>query len=75
MPNKGDVHVVPHQGRWRVELEGTDRPRSAHDTQAAARREAREIARRNKAELLVHGRNGQVRERNSYGHDPRRSKG
>jgi Uncharacterized protein conserved in bacteria (DUF2188) len=72
MPKKGDVHVVPHERRWRVEVEGSARPRSTHDTQAEARQAARDIARRNRSELLVHGRNGQVRERNTYGHDPRR---
>jgi hypothetical protein len=75
MPGKGDVHVVPDEGRWRVNVEGSDRARSIHDTQAAARAAGREIARRNKSELLVHGRDGKVRERRSYGHDPRRIKG
>jgi hypothetical protein len=75
MPNKGDVHVVPHEGRWRVEVEGRARPDSTHDTQAAARKKARDLARRSKSELLVHGRNGKVRERNTYGGDPRRTKG
>ncbi len=72
---KGDVHVVPKEGRWRVEVEGSSRARSTHDTQAEARGPAREIAKRNKAELLVHGRDGKIRERSTYGEDPRRSKG
>jgi len=46
-----------------------------HRTQAEAREAAREIARRNKRELFVNGRDGQIRERNTYGQDPRRSKG
>jgi Uncharacterized protein conserved in bacteria (DUF2188) len=75
MPKKGDVHVVPAQGRWRVEVEGSNRAHSTHDTQAAARQSGRDVARRNQSELLVHGRDGQVRERNTYGSDPRRSKG
>jgi hypothetical protein len=70
-----NVHVVPSEGRWRVEVEGSSRARSTHDTQAEARTAAREIARRNRSELLVHGRNGQIRERSSYGSDPRRSRG
>jgi len=72
----GDIHVVPSENGWRVEAEGSDRARSTHNTQAEARSAARDLARKNKVELLVHGRNGQVRERNTYtGHDPRRSKG
>jgi hypothetical protein len=70
----GDVHVVPSDKGWRVEVEAA-RARSTHETQAEARQAAREIARRSKAELLVHGRNGQIRERNTYGKDPRKTKG
>ena len=74
MPQKGDVHVVPSEKGWRVEIEGTGGARSTHKTQAEAAQTARRIARQNKTELLIHGRN-KVRERNTYGRDPRRSKG
>jgi hypothetical protein len=72
---KGDVHVVPSKDGWRVEVAADGRARSVHRTQAEAREAAREIARRNRRELFVHGRDGQIRERNTYGKDPRRSKG
>jgi len=75
MPKKGDVHVVPGDGNWRVEVEGSNRARSTHDTQQQAFEAARQVARQNKSELLLHGRNGKIRERNTYGHDPRRTKG
>jgi hypothetical protein len=75
MPKKGDVHVVPSQKGWRVQIEGTGGARSTHKTQDEATQTARRIARQNGAELLIHGRNGQVRDRSTYGHDPRRSKG
>jgi hypothetical protein len=48
---------------------------ATYGTQADARDAGRELARRTKAELLVHGRNGKIRERNSYGRDPRNSTG
>jgi Uncharacterized protein conserved in bacteria (DUF2188) len=72
---KGDVHVVPSDKGWRVEVEADGRARSTHPTQSEARLAAREIARRSKRELLVHGRDGRIRERNTYGKDPRRTKG
>jgi hypothetical protein len=75
MPTKGDVHVVPGEKGWRVEVEGSSRPRSTHPTQAEAWSAAKDIARRNKSEALLHGRRGNVRERNTYGQDPRRTKG
>jgi NAD(P)H-nitrite reductase large subunit len=75
MPKKGDVHVMPSERGWRVQIEGTGGARSTHTTQAEAAKTARRIARQNSAELLIHGRNGQVRERSTYVRDPRRTKG
>jgi hypothetical protein len=53
-----------------VRGEGEAQPTSVHDSQEAAIAEAREIARREKSELLIHGRDGQIRSRDSHGHDP-----
>jgi len=68
-------HVVPHEGKWAVKGEGNRRATSIHDTQTAATDRAREIARRQKSELLVHGRDGEIRSRDSFGHDPFPPKG
>jgi uncharacterized protein DUF2188 len=76
MPNNGDVHVVrDNNGEWVVRIEGKPNRRSTHRTQADAAKAGRDIARRNKSELLVHGRDGKIRERSTFGHDPRRTKG
>jgi hypothetical protein len=75
MPKKGDVHVVPGEKGWRVEVEGQTRASGTHDTQQAAWEQAQRVARQNKSEALLHGRNGKIRERNTYGHDPRKTKG
>jgi hypothetical protein len=76
MPKQGDVHVVrDNNGEWVVRIEGTARRRSTHKPQAEAARAGRDIARKSKAELLVHGRDGKIRERSTFGHDPRRTKG
>lgn len=68
-------HVVPHGDKWAVRGAGNSRSTSVHDTQAAAVSEAREIARNQRSELLIHGRNGQIRDRDSYGNDPYPPKG
>jgi hypothetical protein len=76
MPKQGDVHVVPGgNGGWHVRIEGTARPRSIHNTQADAARAGRDIARKNKSELLIHGRDGKIRERSTFGQDPRQTRG
>jgi hypothetical protein len=41
-----------------------------HGTQRQAIKAARDIAVRQSSELLIHGQNGRIRERNSYGRDP-----
>ena len=63
-------HITPRPGGWAVQSAGRARATSLHKTQAEAIQRGREIARNQGTELLVHGRNGQIRERDSYGHDP-----
>ena len=67
-------HVIPHQGKWAVKGEGSQRATSIHETQAEATDKARDLARRQKSELLVHGRDAEIRSRASFGHDPSRRK-
>lgn len=68
-------HVVPHGNNWAVKGAGNQKATSVHATQSEAIREAKEIAQNQKSEMLVHGKNGQIRERNSYGNDPHPPKG
>ncbi len=63
-------HVVPHEGNWGVRGEGNERVTSIHDTQREAIDAAREIARNQQSELLIHGRDGRIRARDSHGNDP-----
>ena len=69
-------HVVPHpQGGCQVKGAGNKRATLRTETQAEARTIAREIAINNRSELIVHGKNGRIREKNSYGNDPYPPKG
>ena len=63
-------HVVPYEGKWAVRGEGNERLTSSHDTQREAIDAAREIARNQRSELFIHGRDGRIRERDSHGNDP-----
>ena len=63
-------HVVPHANGWAVRGAGNSRATSVHDTQRDAIGAARDIAQHQHSELLIHGRNGQIRDRDSYGGDP-----
>ena len=59
----GFGHVVTAGGRWPMQPEGSSRPRSREATQAGAISACRAVARNAKTEVLVHGRNGAIRER------------
>lgn len=65
-----NVHIVPHEQGWAVRIEGNERVTSIHPTQEDAANAGRDRARREGSELLIHGENGRIRERNSYGEDP-----
>lgn len=63
-------HVVPNNGKWGVKGEGNGKFTAITDTQSEAIEIAKTIAENQQSELFIHGRNGQIRERNSYGNDP-----
>src|SRR5690348_1363315 len=71
MAERRDIHVVPNGDGWAVKREDEDRPLSTHSTQAEAVEAGRSLARNEQAELLVHSQSGQIRDRSTYGHDPR----
>jgi len=63
-------HVVPKGKEWGVRGEGNDRLTSTTPTQRAAIDRAREIAIREKSEVVIHDRHGKIRDKDSYGKDP-----
>lgn len=63
-------HVVPHPEGWAVRPEGGKKVTSVHDNQREAIDRGREIARNQGSELLIHGRDGRIRQRDSHGRDP-----
>lgn len=64
-------HVTPHSGGgWQVKGAGNERATMRTETQSQAINVAREIARNQGSELFIHGTNGQIRARDSYGNDP-----
>lgn len=72
---KNNQHVVPLGNGWAVKGEGAARATVITSKQSDAISVARDIAKNNSSELIVHGRNGRIRERNSYGNDPNPPKG
>lgn len=75
MDSRKGQHVVPNGGRWSVRKAGAARASGTFDTQREAIDRARQIARSEGTELYIHGRDGRIRQRDSYGADPFPPKG
>ena len=67
---KKNIHVVPGEGNWKVEREDSKRSSGNFPTQKEAFERGRELAKKDHGELSLHGRNGQIRDKRSYGTDP-----
>ena len=65
-----DLHVVPRIDGWAVRSEGSSRATSIHSSQREAIDAARKIAKQTSSQLVIHRRDGRIRERDSYGSDP-----
>ena len=69
-------HVTPHKnGGWQVKGAGNAKATALTTTQAEAIDKAREIAINQRAEVVIHGKDGRIREKSSYGNDPFPPKG
>lgn len=62
-------HVVPVKGKWGIKGEGNSRLTSIFARQSDAIAVARQISKNQHSELFIHGRNGQIREKDSHGKD------
>ncbi len=68
-------HVVPTKGAWGVRGAGNQRLTSIQPTQREAINVAREIARNQRSEVVIHRPDGRIRDKDSYGNDPYPPKG
>ena len=68
-------HVVPHNGQWGLRGAGNSRVTRTFGTQREAINYGRQVAINQESELLIHNRQGRIRERSSYGNDPYPPKG
>jgi Uncharacterized protein conserved in bacteria (DUF2188) len=55
---------------WENKREGIGKPLSSHHTKENALDKGEKIAKERKVEHFIHGKDGKIQERNSYGNDP-----
>lgn len=72
MANKKDAHHVVHnpQSGWDVKRENAQRISGHFDTKKDAVDAAREISRNQNTELVIHGVDGKIQQKDSHGNDP-----
>ncbi len=64
-------HVTKHPGGgWQVKGAGNEKATKVTDTQKQAINAAIPIAKNKKSEVVIHGTNGKIRDKDSYGNDP-----
>lgn len=72
-----NIHVVHRKDDkgWDVKYEHDTTPLAMFATKEEAVQNGREMAMANKSELVIHDMEGVIREKHSYGNDPRGVKG
>lgn len=63
-------HVVPVGSDWGIRGEGNSRLTSVFENKTDALQAGREIAINQQSELVIHGRDGRIQDKDSFGHDP-----
>lgn len=65
------IHITPGKdGGWQAQITGANKPFIIADTKKEVKEKAIAVAKNQKLELVEHGKNGQIQNKNSYGRDP-----
>lgn len=76
MTNKKNFWTQPRDdGKWETLQEGAKRASKVTETQAESWAYTQQRAREEKGEAFLKNRENKIRERNTYGHDPKDIKG
>jgi hypothetical protein len=67
---KRNQHVVPLGNGWAVKGEGNAKYTAITENKRDATVIARNIAKNNKSEIVIHGKDGRIQDKDSYGNDP-----
>jgi uncharacterized protein YdaT len=65
-----EQHVTPHPDGWQVKAETAKKATQVFPTQKEAIDKATEIAKNQQSEVVIHRKDGTIRNKNSYGNDP-----
>lgn len=60
------IHVTPHERGWQVKTGGSEKAYRVVSTQKEAMEIAREVAKNNRTDVKLHGKDGKVRGGHNY---------
>ena len=63
-------HVTPKGDKWQVKGAGNQKATKLFNTQKEAIDYAKNIAKNQRSEVVIHRPNGTIRDKDSYGNDP-----
>ena len=67
---KKNQHVVPDNKKWGIKGEGNSKITKNFDKKEDAVDAARQIAKNQQSELVIHKKDGTIQNKNSFGNDP-----
>lgn len=67
---KPSVRVTPKGDQWQVKTDGAQKAAKVTDTQKQAIDVGKQIAKNKGTELIIQGKGGKIRSKDSYGQDP-----
>lgn len=65
-----NIHTVPYGDGWANKKVGHNDPLSVHRTKDNADTKGAAMARALRVEHVIHGKNGRIQDKDSYGRDP-----
>jgi len=69
------VFVSKYEKGWQTKIAGNERAYRVYTTQIEVKEQGINLAKKLNAEFTLHGKDGKIREKNSYGNDPRKVRG
>lgn len=68
---KKNVHVTHRKddGKWQVKKEGNEKASKLVDTKKEAEKVGRELAKKEKSELVIHNKDGKISDKDSFGNE------
>jgi len=73
--NNRPIHVINQDNEWKVKRDKSERSIRNFNTKKEAVDFARKLSKKDNEELVIHGKDGRIQQKDSHGQDPYPPKG